>query len=301
MKSVLFLASDDLGETVLATGALAHALEEGDFVTLSAPAEAAALFRAAPATRIWLPPRAAWSFALFARVRGTLFDLVIDGRRSVSGRLAPARRRALLRHGATVRHRSEEWAEALGAERALAPKLWLDGEANRAAAAIAPDATPLLVLAPGGAEENKRWPLQRFAAVARRLLSDPLKGARVAIMGAAARDASITAAIVANLDADGIVAHDFGLAPDLLAAGALMERATLVIGNDNALSHIGAAAGAPTLALFGPTDERVRAPLGPRVRIARGAALQHTRAIEALSIDAVERAALDILRAGGLR
>ncbi len=307
MKSVLFLAPGDLGETVLATGALAHVLEEGDALTISAGIEAAALFRAAPATRIWLAPSAALNFALFARLRGARYDVVIDAKRAMAGRVAPARRRFWPAQAPLVRHRAEDWAEALGAERALAPRLWIDEEARAAAAAIAPDSAPLLVLAPGGAQAVKRWPLERFAAVARRLEGGPLRGARVAIMGAAARDTAITAAIVRSLDADGVRASDLGLSPDLLAAAALMERATLVMGNDNVLAHIAAAAGAPTLTLFGPTDERVRAPLGPRVRTLRGRPFEAARALdgagamEDVSIDAVEAAALEILHAGGLR
>lgn len=307
MKSVLFLAPDDLGETVLATGALAHVLEEGDALTVSAGIEAAPLFRAAPATRIGLSPSSALSFALFARLRGARYDVVIDAERSMAGRLAPARRRFWAAPASLLRHRSEDWGDALGAERALAPRLWIDEEARAAAAAIAPDSAPLLVLAPGGAQAGKRWPLERFAAVARRLDGGPLKGAHIAIMGAAARDAAITAAIVRSLDADGVRASDLGLSPDLLAAAALMERATLVIGNDNALTHVAAAAGAPTLTLFGPTDERVRAPLGPRTRTLRGRrfeearALDGTAAMEDVSIDAVEAVALEILHGGGLR
>jgi ADP-heptose:LPS heptosyltransferase len=111
------------------------------------------------------------------------------------------------------------------------------------------------------------------------------------------------------LDADGVAALDLGQGLDLLAAAALMERATLVIGNDNALTHIAAAMGAPTLTLFGATDERVRAPFGPRARTLRGrsleaiaaAPLDEARAMEDVSIDAVEAAALELLHAGGLR
>ena len=126
--------------------------------------------------------------------------------------------------------------------------------------------------------------------------------------GAAARDEPITRAIAQSLDADGMLAHDLGAKLDLLACAALMERAVLCLGNDNALTHIAAAAGAPTLTLFGPTDERVRAPFGARARAMRGRPLEEIAAdpsrpgaMEAIGIDAVEAAALDLLRAGGLR
>ncbi len=41
------------------------------------------------------------------------------------------------------------------------------------------------------------------------------------------------------------------------------------MGNDSGVTHLAAAAGAPTLALFGPTDPATWAPLGPRVEVAR--------------------------------
>ena len=45
---------------------------------------------------------------------------------------------------------------------------------------------------------------------------------------------------------------------------ALMQRARLVITNDSASLHLACAAGAPVLALFGPTDPRKYGPTGAR-------------------------------------
>jgi lipopolysaccharide export system permease protein len=244
----------------------------------------------------------------FALAR-TRFDLVIDARGGLPGGALPAARRVALKP-ATPRHRTEDWAEAMGAERPLAPKLWIDAVARAKAAALAPGAAPVLVLAPGGVADAKRWPWERFAAVARRLAGGPLSQARIVVLGAARRDADLIRMILSSLDADGVTAADLSDGLDLLDAAALMERATLCLGNDNALTHIAAAMGAPTLTLFGPTDERVRAPYGPRVRTLRGRSLAEIAALTGLdvraamddvSIDAVEAAALDLLHAGGLR
>lgn len=313
MASVLFLAPADLGETVLATGALARALRDGDALTVVCTPEAAPLFRAAPglvAVRELAPNAGvAASWGVWIELARQRFDLVLDARGGLLSGALPAPRRVALKPPSVLRHRTEEWAEALGDERPLAPQLWLDDAARAAAAGIAPDAA-LVVLAPGGAARRKRWPAERFAAVARRLATGPLANTRVLVLGAAARDANITRTIVSSLDADGIAALDYGAGLDLLAAAALMERATLCIGNDNALTHIAAAMGAPTLTLFGPTDERVRAPHGPRTRTLRGRSLEEiaahpgldeARAMEDVSTDAVEAAALELLHAGGLR
>lgn len=307
MAWIVFLAPVDLGEVVLASGAVAHALRDpNDMLTIVGSPEAQALFRAAPSAKICTPNESPLAFAIGVRLQLVSCDVVIDGLGGFPSRLIPAVSRIKPRPGAVLRHLVEVWTEAAGAERALAPKLWIDDGARASAARVAPEAAPLLVLAPGGVTANKRWPHERFAAVARRLVDGPLSGAQVIALGAAARDGAIARAIVSSLDADGLAARELAESADLLAAAALTERATLCIGNDNALTHIAAAMGAPTLTLFGPTDERVRAPRGPRARTLRGksfeqAALDARAAMDDISIDAVEAAALDLLHAGGLR
>jgi ADP-heptose:LPS heptosyltransferase len=53
------------------------------------------------------------------------------------------------------------------------------------------------------------------------------------------------------------------------AAAELLAAADQYIGNDAGMTHVAAAWGVPTLALFGPTEPKVWAPLGPRVGIVR--------------------------------
>lgn len=309
MAHILFIAPADLGETVLATGALAHVLRDSDELTVLAEPAANALFRSAPVARVAMPERGAPGWSLAALIAGKRFDTVIDARGDLTGKLAPGARKLRLEPAPVLRHRVEDWSAALGAERPLAPVLWVDDQARSEAAMVSGGATQLLVIAPGGSVAAKRWPQERFAAVARRLATGPMNGAIVLVLGAGERDAELSRDIVSSLDADGVEARNAG-ALDLLAAAALTERATLVIGNDNALTHIAAAKGAPVLTLFGVTDERVRAPYGPRARTLRGRALEELAAPGALddgsamdevSIDAVEAAALDLLHAGGLR
>ncbi len=47
-------------------------------------------------------------------------------------------------------------------------------------------------------------------------------------------------------------------------AAACLARCALFVGNDSGLMHLAAAAGAPTLGLFGPTPAQEYAPAGPR-------------------------------------
>jgi lipopolysaccharide export system permease protein len=312
MPSLLFIAPTDLGEAVLATGALDYASTRlgGAATTIVCPPDARDLYRATPGLEaLFAEDSVAPWLSLARRSFSNPFDACIDLAGTAAVHAISVRHRSVRTPSRVVRHLVEDWAELLGADRGLAPKLSLDDRARARAAAILPEAAPLLVLAPGGMNAAKRWSPEGFAAAARRLVGNPLSDALVVVLGAASRDGALSSSIAASLEADGVGARDLqGL--DLLAAAALMERATLCLGNDNALTHIAAAMGAPTLTLFGPTDERMRAPYGPRARTLRGQSFEEAAAaarldaragMAHLSIDAVESAARELLHAGGLR
>jgi ADP-heptose:LPS heptosyltransferase len=55
----------------------------------------------------------------------------------------------------------------------------------------------------------------------------------------------------------------------LAETAALLEQCTLYVGNDSGLSHVAGALGIPTVAVFGPTDPDVWAPLGRAVAAVR--------------------------------
>jgi ADP-heptose:LPS heptosyltransferase len=69
--------------------------------------------------------------------------------------------------------------------------------------------------------------------------------------------------------------------------------ARLYIGNDSGITHLAAAAGAPVVALFGPTDPAVWAPRGARVRIV--ATPEPGQAMADIPLDAVVAAVRQLL------
>ena len=54
-----------------------------------------------------------------------------------------------------------------------------------------------------------------------------------------------------------------------MEAAAALERASLFVGNDSGPMHLAAAAGAPTLGLFGPSRDEVYAPWGDAAAVVR--------------------------------
>jgi ADP-heptose:LPS heptosyltransferase len=57
---------------------------------------------------------------------------------------------------------------------------------------------------------------------------------------------------------------------DLLTIFAALKHVRLFVGNDSGLMHLAAAAGAPTLGLFGPSDEALYGPWGQMTAVVRG-------------------------------
>ena len=111
---------------------------------------------------------------------------------------------------------------------------------------------------PGSGSPAKNWPGARFAD-----LAAELAGGRPFLLVEGPADAE-AAAVVARVPG-AVIAR--GLAPRVL--GALLAEAALYVGNDSGVTHLAAAWGAPTLALFGPTDPTVWSPVGQRVSFVR--------------------------------
>lgn len=122
---------------------------------------------------------------------------------------------------------------------------------------IAPD-EPFALLNPGGNNPLKRWPVERFAAVAHHLIVR--HRLKVAINGSPAEAdvvELIRHAIELNHpeDADSIAALP-ALGGTIGSLKAIVRRARLMITNDTGPRHLAAAFGTRCITLFGPTDPR---------------------------------------------
>ena len=141
---------------------------------------------------------------------------------------------------------------------------------------------PYLLLIPGCSPHwpQKRWPVDRYAALARWAKA---RGMSVGVIGGAPE----TALAQAIPDAVDLTAKT-----DFVHLAALGAQAALAVGNDTGPTHLVAAAGAPTVALFsGVSDPALSAPRG------RVTALRRER-LEDLPIEAVTAAATALIGSG---
>jgi heptosyltransferase-3 len=86
---------------------------------------------------------------------------------------------------------------------------------------------------------------------------------------------------------------------DLPQAAACLARCAVFVGNDSGLMHLAAAAGAPTLGLFGPTPASEYAPAGRCAAFAQAEGPPGSAPMDALSVRTAQAAALALLERCG--
>lgn len=278
-------------------------------VLLTTPPFAAALSASPWFDEVWSEARhPIWRLGAWLRLRrriraagfARIYDLQTNDRTDALFRLlGPGRRPEWVGRVAGASHRHDDpRRDALHSLDRLAGQLAVAGVEIEAAPDLGwaaadlgrfglPAAVALLV--PGAAPHRpaKRWPESGFAALATRLSG---RGLGVVLLGAPA-EAELAARIAAAAPGTIDLAGRTSL-PDLIALGRV---ARLAVGNDTGPMHWLAAAGAPCLTLFSAeSDPALCAPRGRATRLLQVADLR------ALSVDAVDTAAAEMLRAADL-
>ena len=118
----------------------------------------------------------------------------------------------------------------------------------------------ILTIAPGSGSRKKNWPQESFLAVAE-WWCKTTAGAVILLIGPVEQERGG----VDQLRDRCVIAQDLSLS----RAAALLSRSFVYLGNDSGISHLAAALGVRTVALFGPSDPRQWAPRGARVTVLR--------------------------------
>lgn len=311
--NILFVTATRIGDAVLTSGLLAHLAESYPEarITVACGPTAAPLFAAAPRVvrHIVLVKRRAslhW-FDLWRACVTTRWDLIVDLRSTALAYLLVARRRRIYRRDRADEHRIYGLARVLGLATPPAPRVWTTPRQEAEAIRLAPSGGPMLALGPTANWRGKTWRAENFVALIERLTGPDaiLPGARVAVFGAA-RQRPMAQPVLDAVPAGRLI--DLVGRVDLPTAAAALRRCALFIGNDSGLMHLSAAAGAPTLGLFGPSRAEQYAPWGSRAAVVRTEVpyddlypRRHDRRtvdtlMDSLSVDAVEQAAVELWR-----
>lgn len=121
----------------------------------------------------------------------------------------------------------------------------------------------VVILHPGSGSKKKVWPLERFLNLTH-YLQDHM-GSKILVVLGPAEGSEVQEAFEGIGPNKPILAKGLSL----LQLASVMEGCRLFIGNDSGISHMAAALGLSTVAIFGSTDPRVWSPKGERVLVIR--------------------------------
>jgi ADP-heptose:LPS heptosyltransferase len=293
---ILFITSSRIGDAVIGSGILEQLRLQAAAprITIACGAAAAPVFARLPGLeRLIVFEKESFDahwLKLWTKLATQVWDLVVDLRGSGLSLFLATKSRRILRGGRRPGRRYEQLAAGMAFSPAPLPVAWTSPEDEAKASALMGEG-PVIALGPTATWDGKIWPAARFAAVYRELAVG-MPGARAAIFGGpGAAELGRAAPLLEELPD----ALNFCGNLTLPEVAACLRRAAIFIGNDSGLMHIAAAAGAPTLGLFGRSLASEYAPAGRRTAVAIAPGPAGEAPMEALTVETVVAAARDLL------
>jgi ADP-heptose:LPS heptosyltransferase len=121
----------------------------------------------------------------------------------------------------------------------------------------------VIIIHPGSGSKKKVWPLERFLNLTEFL--NKHFGSKMLVVLGPAEGTEVRKAF----EAENSPALFLAKGLSLIRLASVMEGCRCFIGNDSGISHLSAALGVPTIAIFGPTDPMVWAPRGKKAVVVR--------------------------------
>jgi heptosyltransferase-1 len=160
---------------------------------------------------------------------------------------------------------------------------------------LKPVRRPFVLMNPGAGWGAKRWPAERYGAVAKALNAHGFD----VVVNAGPEEAHLAAELVAASGGAAVA-----VSPDLGELIELTRRSSLALAGDTGPLHLACALGKPVVGIFGPTDPARNGPFGCAFRVLRHpqSKRDHSRRKEpeagllTISPDAVTEATLELLK-----
>lgn len=279
LKNILVVTLSNFGDVIMTTPvimALARKYPQAKMTVVVGPRARSVLQRSSDIHKIVIYDKKAsllekWKF--IKALRSVAYDRVVDLRNTAIPFLVSCGKRTPLFRKFTKTNMRDRHLEMLAKVEPDIPSSFsfrFFNQTDETFAARALEAAGIrekkgwILAAPGAASERKRWPVEHFKEVIRKL--HERTGKKILLAGTL-DERPVAESIRAELP--GIVTVFCG---DLVLSetAVLIANASLVIANDSALMHLGFELGVPTVGIFGPTDHEKYGHKGPKFRVARG-------------------------------
>lgn len=299
---ILFITATRLGDAVLSTGLLAYLHQrwpDARFTIACGPV-AAGLFSAFPGLERTIvmekrPYDLHW-LDLWKACVPFKWDITVDLRGSAVTFLLRSGRRFIMRGGRRAGARIMHLGNVLNLSPPPLPTVWGSPADRAKAQQIIPDTSPIIALGPTANWTGKIWPTERYLPLWQRLCTAYPQIRPAIFYGPGEQEAALARPVLQALPH----AINAGGHFSLTEVAAMLARCRLYIGNDSGLMHLAAAAGTPTLGLFGPSRASEYAPSGKNARWIAAPGPEGEAPIAGLDVADVATAALSLLKETGI-
>lgn len=249
----LFILPTRLGDTIFTTGVIDTYKDQPS--TIIASSITAPLFSDMPNLEKLIvmgkkPYKKHW-FELWKLTKSTQWNRIIDLRGSVLSYFLNAKNRQVWTQPPAVHHKVIQINRAMGLIDATSPTLWFSKERL----AKTKLNKPTLAVAPIAGWYGKQWPIQHFIQLLTKFCTDN-PNAQVALF-AAPNEIDQIKPLLEALPKNQCINT---VGQDLLDSAAMIKSSRLFIGNDSGLLHLSAAVNTPSIALFGPSNDKLYGP-----------------------------------------
>lgn len=249
----LFILPTRLGDAILTTGVLDKYKDEPS-VIVSTPLTAPIFSGLPHLEKVILVGKKPWKkhwIEMWRKTNGRSWNRIIDLRGSILSYFLKAEKRHVWKQPSSKCHKVLQISQFIKSEVPLSPTLWI----SEKRLAENPFSRPTLAVAPTAGWAGKQWPIKNFVTLLQEFCSKNPR-AQVAFFGAP-NERNQLVPLLEALPSDQWVNT---IGEDLLTVAARIKSAKLFIGNDSGLMHLSAAVRTPTIALFGPSNNKIYGP-----------------------------------------
>jgi ADP-heptose:LPS heptosyltransferase len=251
----LFILPHFLGDTILTTGVI-NAFRDQPSVFVANNVTSVLLEGYPNIEEIIIKNKKPWKrhwLELWQELKNREWDTIIDLKGSVLPYFLKGKDKRFWKSPDGSCMKPVHVSKTLGFDQPLPPTLWLTPE--RIEKAKKKLKRPTLSVAPVANWVGKEWPMERYIDLLN-LFCKTYPEAQVAVY-AAPHEKEKAMQLINSLPKDQCLNT---LGSDLMDSIALIKGSRLFLGNDSGLMHVSAAAGTPTIGLFGPSNEKIYGP-----------------------------------------
>jgi ADP-heptose:LPS heptosyltransferase len=253
--SSLYILPTFIGDCILMASGIIDQFKDESSMVVANP-QTAPLFEDLPnMEKLIVLKRKPWNqhwIDVWRETRGQSWDRIINFRKAGLPYFLKTKKHMVWQDSAeSPLHIVQQVTDCFGYETPLSPTLWLSPERL----ARTKPKRPTFAVAPIPGWKGKQWPLENFKELLQKFCK-AYPEAQVAVF-VAPHEVEIIQSLVESLPKDQYL--DTRGWP-LLECAALIHSSCLFLGNDSGLMHVSAAVNTPTIALFGPSNEKIFGP-----------------------------------------